>query len=299
LFVFGGSDTTGAASSTIQRSIVGDDDSLGPFAAALVALPAARSETAIAYANGSVYVTGGTDGSTAKTDVYQIGVSFDGTLGAVTPVSSLGTARRGHAAIISQGQLCVLGGLATTNAPMVSVECATISPTDGSLGAFAGVMDTTPVAVSLSTARAYTSVAVVGSNIELVGGLGTTMDLASVDQAGLGPATANPISPTFAANGTVTVPSMSTRAQAASIFVGDFLYLIGGDHMGGLSSKNLRVDASSFNTVFALDNTSILATPRRAASAVVVGNRAYVLGGQSDMPAAGNTTTSIETSTLQ
>src|SRR6185369_11032742 len=139
------------------------------------------------YVPGSVYVIGGTDGTGAQTSVYQIPVAYDGLLGTPSTVASLTTARRGHSAIVSQGQICVIGGLGAANMPITSVECATVSTADGTLGAWATVQDTTPTTVALSTARAYAPAAIVGNQIEVFAGQGPSGDVQSIDQAGLGP----------------------------------------------------------------------------------------------------------------
>jgi hypothetical protein len=292
LFVFGGSDTSGVASSAIYRAPINDDDTLGAFVAAQT-LPSALTGLALAYANNTLYILGGGDGTNPTSASYQAAVKGDGSLGGISAsVIGLGTARQGHVAFVSRSQVCVAGGntgAATTN----SVECASSGAT-GALSPFGPITDTTTV--TLSTPREGAALVSLLGNLDVIGGRNGSSDLGTVEFGGVGPSASKPVSPTFANDVLVTLPGV--RSQSAPLVVGDYVYLLGGVSGAVLSAHTVRADAVSFTTAFAQDNTAALATPRRAASAVLIGNRAYVIGGVTD-PAATTTTASIEGANLQ
>ncbi|MEK9145732.1 MAG: hypothetical protein AAB339_09000, partial [Elusimicrobiota bacterium] len=115
----------------------------GAWAVSGSALPAARSGHAAVVYGGRIYVSGGTDGSLARSTVYFAPLGADGSVGAFRQMESLPASRESHAMAAWGGRLYVIAGF--DGSPKSTVWWAPVF-LDGSLGAWS---ETT----SLPTAR--------------------------------------------------------------------------------------------------------------------------------------------------
>ncbi len=163
----------------------------------------------------------------------------------------------------------ILGGLSGRNYFLPAIS-STINA-DGSLAGLVrdpGVTMTTP-------RYSHTSVRI-GNFVYVIGGVDTTgAQLASVESS------------TVAADDTISafapVPGVTLkrgRSQQMSVVIGDYLYEIGGFGGGPLDDiERAVINPDGTLSPFAAVDGITLTTPRGAASAVIRGDRLYVIGG--------------------
>lgn len=151
VYVIGGLDGTGAATSTVYHATLSADGTIPASGttgtwAATTALPAARYATGAAIFQGRLYVAGGADNTNTPTGtVWSAPINADGTLGTWATMPALPAALAYHQLITTGGVLYVLGGTITANVNPTSnaqsngssnaVYYNPINPADGSLAA--------------------------------------------------------------------------------------------------------------------------------------------------------------------
>ncbi len=118
VYVLGGLDSQGTATTTVYHAAVNDDGGLGAWAET-TALPQALFAHGAVIVRGRIYVAGGNDaaGNPVKT-VYTAKVKSDGTLEAWTTLPDLPEARAYHQFVTVAGYLYVIGGDSTAVAPL-------------------------------------------------------------------------------------------------------------------------------------------------------------------------------------
>lgn len=177
LYVLGGLDAAGAATSTIYEASLNADGTVGAWTAASTSLPQALFAHGAVLFHGHLYVAGGNDATgTPSKKVYAAQINSDGSLGAWATLTDLPDARAYHQFVTAAGNLYVLGGTNTAGVDPVSgtlsagaqstVVFAGINLTDGTLAA-AGWVSTS----GLSKAREKFSAVVAGSGVLASGGL--------------------------------------------------------------------------------------------------------------------------------
>ena len=175
VYVLGGLDSQGTATTTVYHAAVNDDGGLGAWAET-TALPQALFAHGAVVVRGRIYVAGGNDtaGNPIKT-VYTAPVKSDGSLGAWTQLADLPEARAYHQFVTVAGYLYVIGGDNTAVSPLDNnqstsqgnIYYAQISLKDGTLVNNAW---TTNVA-SMGKNREKFTATVAGSYILVSGGL--------------------------------------------------------------------------------------------------------------------------------
>jgi N-acetylneuraminic acid mutarotase len=265
LYVIGGEDNTGARLSRIERADIAGDGSPGPFAGlASPSLSAHRYLHACAIAGDHVYLIGGRSTAVGTPEIDESLVGADDALGFIEPAAvALQTARYGHTAVAIGDHLYILGGAS-------SVERADIAA-GGSLGRFATVSD-----VGVSVARSGHTSVVLGNFLYNVGGTSGSTFLNTVQRAAIN--AAGSLGP-FA-----DVPNLllsKARAYHASIVVGNYLYVLGGqDSTGALASvERSAIAADGSLGPFAATSVT-LATGRIGPTVVALAGHIYVLGGR-------------------
>jgi len=211
-------------------------------------------------------------------------INADGSLEPFTAVSgvSLAAARYGHTTTIVGNKLYIIGG-AGNGGTLRDVEQATINA-DGSIGAFA------PAAgVTLSAARTTHSTMVLGKALYVIGGVGASGSLTSVERADF-----NDDGSLKAFAPATGVTLTSARRGHAAVVLGNYFYIFGGAGTSNLNS----VERASINISGALEALipapGVMFTfPHEKPAMVVVGNYFYAIGGQT-IPAG----KSIERSTI-
>lgn len=179
LYVLGGLDPAGVATSGVYRAPVAPDGTLGAWTAT-TSLPQARFGHAAAAFRGRVYVSGGVgaDGL-AATAVWSAPIHADGTLGGWTALADLPAPLAYHQLVSYAGYLFAVGGtsegadpLSATLDPTVNgtVWSAQLDVRDGSF--VEGVSSTAWVEVgALGKAREKQTAVVAGSYLLVTGGL--------------------------------------------------------------------------------------------------------------------------------
>jgi hypothetical protein len=181
MYLLGGLDGTGAATSTVYTASLAADGSI-PAAGAgswttTTALPQPLYAHAAAIFQGRIYVAGGNDASnTPVATVYSASINSDGSLGAWTTLSSLADKRAYHQLVSVAGRLYVVGGTNASAEPLTNIqssgsewtiEYAAINLHDGSLPAAGWTLN----ANTLDKTREKFSAACSGGYFLVSGGL--------------------------------------------------------------------------------------------------------------------------------
>jgi N-acetylneuraminic acid mutarotase len=258
---------------SIERSLVDADGTLSGFTDTGVSLMTARAGHASVVLGGSVYVIGGASASGSFfASIERVPINMDGSL--ASPVDAgvaLGTARRGHAAVVVGNQLYVIGGAdGSTGKYLASIEHATING-DGTLGPFADA------GVKLSVARSDHAAVVVGNILYVIGGVGAgAIDLDSIEQASIN------ADGTLGAFTKLSLNKLNAARDGISARVlGGSLYVLGGSGVTNVESAAINADGSL--AMFANSGVA-LTTARHSASFELVGNTLHAIGGDNGAP---------------
>jgi N-acetylneuraminic acid mutarotase len=269
LYVAGGQSSAGAGLlDTVERAPINADGTLQSFATvASTTLVTARSGHSAAVVGNSLYVLGGSDGTTSLGGSEVATIAAGGTLSALTTATTtLSLPRAGHTLAVAGSALYAIGGYSATT-PLGSVDKATIAA-DGSLSPFA------PVAgVSLVTPRKLASSVVIGNQLYVIGGQDTSnAALGSLERATIG--SDGTLSTFSTVAGVVLV---APRLGHTSVVIGSSLFVIGGTANASVERATIAGDGSlaAFATVAGV----ALTTVRGQASCALAGTTLYVLGG--------------------
>lgn len=231
----------------------------------------------------SIYVLGGHSGGNAfVADVEHATINADGSLGAfsISPDVSLATPRADFSTAVVGNYVYVLGGQDGTS--LTSVERATINA-DDTLGTFSTVPG-----VALTMARVQATVAVVGDYLYVIGGAGAadTVERATIAADGT-------IGTFELVSGVTLAPDPATmkggRAGAASVVLGDQLYVFGGNPEQPAAPEldvqvaSIAADGSISPFVVLPDVT--LPSGRVGLATMILGDGLYTVGGGLDYSA--------------
>jgi len=176
VYVLGGLDSTGVASSTVYYTTLSSTGAIGAWATT-TALPQALYAFGAVVFHGALYVAGGNDGAdTPAATVYSAQINSDGTLGTWSTLPSLPAAVAYHQLVETGGTLYVLGGTSTA-----AVDPTSVNQSAGSVstvyynsinpdGTLAGTSWTTNPASMIKAVEKNTVVAI-GSYVLASGGL--------------------------------------------------------------------------------------------------------------------------------
>lgn len=270
LYVMGGANVSGAGLNSIERAMINADGTLGAFQTTAVGLGAPREGAAAIRVGDVVYLLGGSVRGASVASIESAAVSTAGMLGEfVNATQTLQTARSGHVAEIIGGYVYVFGGDTDV------VERAPILAERG-IGAFVRV-----AGVTTRARRQRPAIQVVGGYVYLMGGVSAGLAVRSVERAEINP---DGTLGNFAMADDLTVE----REGAASIMLGNRVFIAGGSD--GTTARNsieyAEISPSGGLGPFAPLSTSRLSAPRRGASATLVGNYWYMVGGATSEPLA-------------
>ena len=183
IYVLGGLDKNGAATSTIYQASLNADGSIptptvaGTWTALATPLPQALFAHGAVIFHGHLYVAGGNDSAgTPVAKVYSAPLNSDGTLGAWTTLADLPDKRAYHQFVTAAGNLYILGGDNVAVDPITSVQStgsqsatfyAAINLQTGSLASPSWTIDATGV----GKAREKFSAVVASGGVLVSGGL--------------------------------------------------------------------------------------------------------------------------------
>jgi hypothetical protein len=284
LYVFGGA-TAGPipgvnpnATKTIERAPIDSvDGSLGPFEMVTVQTNHPRVGAMPFVAKDKVYLIGGFDGTGFLTTIEEAPINGDGSLGTFSHSvnTSLQLDRALGGIVQLGGQVYVLGGASTNNGttsttPVNSAEKAGIN-SDGTLGAFASA------GISLAQPRSSQPL-LIGNYVYFFHSAGGSGPSGLAERSSIVDITAG-LAP-FADSGKMLAQA---KFGMASVVVGKYLYLFGGD--AGLGTGGLQKDAAK--AIINDDGTlgpvtpsgALLNTPRNNSGVVAFGRDIHVCGG--------------------
>ncbi len=250
---------------SLQRPLVGVG--LGSVTNSLVTLPTARSGLDAVFANGLVYVTGGLGaGDTTLGEVLTAPVGSSGDVGAFTSSTNQIAPRHGHASVVFNGVLYVIGGAVQGVGNLFSIQMSKLNS--------AGLPG--PFTSTTNVPFARTGHCAVASNgyLYVAGGDGVS-SFSDVQVARF-----NPDGTLGAFSATTPLP-YATANHACVVSSGRF-YVIGGFDLNAQSSASGVVNSAPINADGRLGAfVSTASVPGRTGHRAVVMNGAlYVLGGQ-------------------
>ncbi|HEY6035494.1 MAG TPA: hypothetical protein VIV58_14575, partial [Kofleriaceae bacterium] len=228
-----------------------------------------------------LYLVGGADlaALTPRMDLSVATVQADGSLGPFSTVSgvTLTSPRIGCSLAVVGDFLYVMGGSDpnNNNVSLTSLERAPIAA-DGSLGAFQAYPTS-----SLATGRYLASPAIVGSTLYVMGGFGSGVPVATVDEAQVD--SSGSISFFFRSGSTSLT---SARSDFKIAVLGGFVWAFGGID-ATVSVKTIdRAAIATDNTLGSFsvqrdgsNNQMFLSTERALPTAAVIGDDLYLVAG--------------------
>ena len=291
VYLIGGNVTQGPGSSgpttTVSRATIDAEGTISPFTnVASVALTSKRDGSAAVVVGSTLYVIGGI-GTTLLGSVERATIDATGNLSTFITLPATGVdavsltqPRYGFGTAIIGNYLYVIGGTTQTGIER-SLERATISPT-GSLGTFSAVPTTGAGSTQLAIGRTSASVVVLRNKLYVIGGSTSSGETASVDVADINADGTLSSFATAPSSGAGAIALTGPREASSAVAIGHQIYVIGG------SSNNAVVpivDSAGLDGSGALGNFSAtsttLGTARASFGTLLVGNRLYVVGGNS------------------
>lgn len=272
VYAIGGLDAGNNALSTVERVMINSYGALGVWQAT-TAMTVRRFGLAAVVSGNYLYVLGGSNWTNNLSSVERALFNSDGSLGPWEAMSSMTTARYGHASVVIGGYIYALGGDGSG-----SVERAKIN-TDGSLSTWLAMS-------SMTEARIFLESVVAGNNIYALGGqMGyTTVERAVISSnSSLGP--------------WQNVTSMMTRRSSlGAATLGGYLYAVGG--YAGIPNGDLNtVERTRINTDGSLGPwgaMSSMTTTRYGHALIATREYLYSLGGEDGYGKASNTVERVE-----
>lgn len=173
LYIFGGN-ASGALQNTAHYAPINANGTIGTWTATTSFTNARNGHTAFIY-NGRAYVIGGINAGTYYGDTQYATVNADGTIGAWTATTSLGTARTAHATVAYSGYVYVIGGDSSVSS-LTDVQYAPISAN--------GTIGTWTATTSFTTARSDHAVVAYNGRLYMTGGYSPAR-LNNVDISGM------------------------------------------------------------------------------------------------------------------
>lgn len=269
VYLLGGRGTGGALQS-VERALVHDDGTVGPFADAGVQLSSARERFGVVLLGAHLYVLGGTGSAGLLRSVERAAINADGTLGAFATVAGveLAAGRRDFGVEVLGNYVHVVGG-AGDDGPVAATERAQVRP-DGSLTTF--VVTGSPLVTGRTTHRTV----VAGDALYVLGGLdGSGGALGSVERAVIQP------DGSLGAFAVDPVALVTPRFDLAATVVDGSLYVVGGRGAAGVLGSVERADVTDTGLgAFQVETSSALFQPRHGHVALAQGHRMLVLGGK-------------------
>jgi len=187
-----------------------------------LSLPAARTDGAVLQVGTKLLYVGGSDGSTAKPNVYVAQTVGTGNFDKWTDGPALPAARADASVAYVAGSIYVLGGTDETGAPTDTVYILTPDSGTGELGEW----QEAPDALTLPEPRTAAAVAITTDGLLLIGGrngdgpVATTWKSKLDSKGALG---------AWVAEQSLAAP----QAEATAVVVGDFVWLFGGSDTNG------------------------------------------------------------------
>jgi len=255
VYVLGGLDANGAATSTVYYASVTSTGAVGAWATT-TALPQVRYAFGAAVFRGHLYVAGGDDGTDTPTaTVYSAPINSDGTLGMwSTTLPSLQAPVAYHQLVTTGGVLYVLGGTSTAAVDPISAAESTGSVSDvyyNSInpdGTLAGTGWTANPAKMIKRVEKNTVVAI-GSYVLASGGLYSSASSGSTEESYSAQSTTDASLGSFnGATGSKTISGTSGGYNFFNHSVSLYVDPAGNPHVLILGGQSISSTASTVQT---------------------------------------------------
>lgn len=302
VYVVGGNTGSGPTSDLL-RATVRPDGSLGDFEDAYAAPTTerflARSSHTVAVHGDHLYVIGGASASDNHLrSIQRAPIGADGTIGDFEDAYADGATKmtdvHSHASVVVNGALYVTGGQGSGGTRLDAVQRAAFDA-DGKLGSFATAY--ADAGTDRITARSSHAAEVVGNRLYVIAGAGAGESmLNSIQVATIGAdGTLGDFSSAYASGST----KISSRSSAATLVVGDQLFVLGGqkdgDRLVSLARATIGADGLLGDFSQAYGDSAHKILPRSSHTVARVGNQLYVIGG---LDGAGDRTPSVQRASL-
>ncbi|HJM04543.1 MAG TPA: choice-of-anchor U domain-containing protein [Candidatus Saccharimonadaceae bacterium] len=272
-YVVGGS-SSGNPRDSVYIAQLGQDGSVGEWAASANALPQAVTDPAVTTYDGYIYVAGGRDSSLDDLNtVYYAAINGDGTLGSwSTSPQTLPVATSYSHAVAFDGYLYIIGGYQDS----ARVDTVYYAPLDGAVGPWSTSANAIPEALL------YKSVAVAENGyVYVMGGDGNetvdTVHYAELNANGSGETGTWATSPN-------ALPDVVEGAAATS--TNGYLYVMGGERGLDFLDSVYYAKANSNGSVGPwVESPNTMPGPRSFGAAAANGNFIYHFAGVDDSPA--------------
>lgn len=266
MYLVGGVNAAGSIVNTVDVAPINANGTLGTWTTT-TALPQPIRSVRPVYANGFIYVVGGSDGNENTSSVFYAPVNDNGTLGAWNTTTALPQSQLSHAVVASGGFLYAIAG--NPGPCVTTVRFAAINA-NGTIGAW-----NTTTALPQARCGIVEAAAVANGRIYVAGGYDNNnvtnrVFYATINSGGgVGSWTA---SPSLLAN---------AREYTAVEAVGGYLFVLGGQ-AGLVTDVTASVEQAQIGADGSLGTFSAatpLPGPRGYLASEAVNGRIYILGG--------------------
>jgi hypothetical protein len=256
---------------TLELAQINASGAIGAFASAGVNLTMPRWDHAIAVIGDSIYMLGGRGG--AGTMIERFRVHPDGSLSAsqTLPATPLSATREFTTCAVTGGWINVVGGENGVAAPSNSWDRATIA-LDGSVGSFSDSGQ------SLGGTRSHHALFTAG----IVGVFATGGQTYAAGPPATNPALMTTVysyaqgtNNAFGSFNTGSYALPTTRNDARTVTLSNFVYLLGGDAVA-IEQASLNLSASSLGTWGPNGSLNVV---RNRPSTLLIADQLYVFGG--------------------
>ena len=265
LYVIGGYNGTNL--NDVRYAVMNANGTIGSWTAT-TSFPTGRSYHTSVINNGYLYVIGGWDGTSYINDVQYALINANGTVGTWIATVSFPTARDGHASLVNNGYLYVIGGESSTSY-LNDVQFAPINAkgTVGTLGAWSAT-------TSFPTARnGHASVAYNGYLYVIAGA-----NASSLGEVQYAPINANGTVGSWTATTSIT----PARYGHTSVVYNGNLYVIGGSNSGICYNDVFYAQINTNGSLGTWTATTGFNTARYRHTSVVHNGNLYVIGGETE-----------------
>ncbi len=288
LVLLGGQTLGNGVVATGSTATVGEDGQLGPWRE--FSLPSKRPNAAAAATNDAVYFIGGElEGSTtASNEVLFATRDPNGALGEFKPTTALPDRRTLAAAAASGGKLFVVGGGTMTSDSSPKVFIGTIDPATHGITAWE---EGTP----LPAARNFTSAAVVGNHLYVVGGAFSGAEKACASQMILfAPITDGRLGAWAATTSLPKTPNGTLAASETHLFVVGGTVTFGDSYQSAPVGSVLAAKANADGTLEPWVRVGFLGDKRYQLMGAVVNGFLFAAGGRVDVATVFNDVASVK-----
>ena len=268
MYVVGGQESTGSLTDIRYASLAGNG-TFGTWASTTSTFTNARRNLTAVVADNFLYIIGGWNGTTSYNTIYYKDIGTDGNISGTWSSTTFTNARYGHASVLYNGYLYILGGYDGTTY-YNNVAYAPVN-TDGTLGSWLA-------STAFTTGRYGHAATTYGGNLYILGGLASgptyknDVQYARINNSGSG---------TLGAAWTAGTDFTTSTARrgVATVANNGYLYVMGGNNSSTYYSDVYVATINVNGSLGSFAATTSFAIGRLTPTAVAYNGYMYVLGG--------------------